>query len=662
MKSIKSKLIIFFALLILVSSVSVGLFSLGRAKIMLTAEAEKALLALAAESAKLTESRIETQKLTLQMIAANEDVQSMDWDRQQPVLERHVHLTNFLDLAVVYPDGTAYYASGTMSQLGDRDYVQKAFAGETNVSDLIVSRVTNDVVLMYATPIRQDGRVVGVLIGRRDGNALSQITKDTGYGKSGYAFMINERGVTIAHPDAALVLSQYNPIEAAKTDPSQRSIAALFEKMLAERRGISNYLLEGRSLYAGYVPVPNTGWIFVIAADEQEVLAAIPALQQRIILIMAIVLVLSIIIVYLIGNSIAKPILQIAAHSQRFADLDISHDLPEDLQKQRDEIGSLALALQSIGQNFRQALYEIADSAEQLSAASQELTASSQQAASAATEVTQAIEEIAKSAAEQAHNTEDGTAKAVALGESIDKDARLMQNLNATLRRVSSAVDEELQEIERLFKLTEESNKMSEQVNAVILKTDDSSKKIGQASDVIASIAEQTNLLALNAAIEAARAGEAGRGFAVVAEEIRKLAEQSAASTKAIESIVSELQHHSQDAVTTLERVSAITREQTESVLNTRNKYLAIYEAMQEAEAVVKDLNLSGQEMEQMKNAILDDLQNLSAIAEENSATTEEVTASMEEQAASIEEVAGASQLLAELAQNLQSIINKFKL
>lgn len=81
--------------------------------------------------------------------------------------------------------------------------------------------------------------------------------------------------------------------------------------------------------------------------------------------------------------------------------------------------------------------------------------------------------------------------------------------------------------MDRLYKKTEESNFAAQTVYEAVLKQSESSKKIEEASNVIASIAEQTNLLALNAAIESARAGEAGRGFAVVAEEIKKLAEQS---------------------------------------------------------------------------------------------------------------------------------------
>ncbi len=89
---------------------------------------------------------------------------------------------------------------------------------------------------------------------------------------------------------------------------------------------------------------------------------------------------------------------------------------------------------------------------------------------------------------------------------------------------------------------------------------------------------------------------------------------------------------------------------------------MLIAEAMKEMEKVVKQLNISGEEMDKMKNEILDTLQNLSAIAEENSASTQQVTASMEEQTASMEEIAAGSEGLADLAQNLQSIIERFKI
>ncbi|MDF2531207.1 MAG: chemotaxis protein [Clostridia bacterium] len=662
MKSIRTKLVIYFSMLILLSSITLGAVSLQRASETATNEAEHSLALLAVDAAKLTQSRLETQKKALEMIAGRADIQGMDWEQQQSILQRQLKKTSFLDIAVVQLDGTAQYSDGSTSQLGDREYVKKAFNGEINVSDLLVSKVTNSVVLMYAAPIEKDGKVVGALIGRGDGNALSEITDDAGYGDGGYAYIINKKGTLVAHPDREKVLNQFNPIEEAKKDESQRSVAMQFEKMLKEKNGVSDYTYLENDLYAGYAPIEGSEWILAIVAEKNEVLSAISSLQKTILLITGIILALSIAVTYVIGSSIAKPIVKSMQHSEKIAHLDITQDVPAELLKYNDEIGALSKSLQMITNSLRAVIKEISNSSEQLAASSEELTATSQQSATAAEEVSKTVEEIARGAADQARNTEEGSSKAILLGKTIEKDLRFMSTLNASANNVKEVVNEGLKDIEHLSKITEESNGAAKEIYDVILKTNDSSNRIGQASSVIASIADQTNLLALNAAIEAARAGEAGKGFAVVAEEIRKLAEQSSTSTKAIDGMVTELQSNAQNAVKTMERVSAISSEQTKSVMNNKENYILIEQAMKDAVSAVEQLNASGEEMENMKNEILDTLQNLSAIAEENSAATQQATASMEEQSASMEEIAGASESLSGLAQSLQSMIMKFKI
>ncbi|GAA0752075.1 methyl-accepting chemotaxis protein [Clostridium sartagoforme] len=661
MKSIKTKLITYFSILILLSSFSVGIVSVYRAGQSLTKEAEKSLESLSFEAARLTNSRIETQKKTLEMISLRADIQSMDWEIQKPILQRQVESTDFLDLAIVQLDGTAYYSGGNISQLGDREYVQKALKGETNISDLLISKVTNDIVLMYATPIKRDGKVIGALIGRREGEAVSKITDDVGYGKEGYGYIINNNGTVVGHTDREKVVKQFTPIEEAKSDKSLTSLAAMFEKILAEKKGVGTYSFNKNKLYAGYAPIEDSNWIVVITANQNEVLSAIPTLQKNIAMIMIIVLIVSVIIAYLIGNSITKPIISIIHHSEKLADLDLREDVSEMFLSRKDEVGVLSKSLQSITINLRDIIKDISSSSEEVSAASEELTAISQQSATAAEEVSRTVEEIARSATNQAQNTEEGAFKSDALGEIIEKDQGHLKQLNNAYQNVGIVVDEGLKEIEKLTKVTEESSRATKEIHEVILKTNDSSNKIGQASNVIASIAEQTNLLALNAAIEAARAGEAGKGFSVVAEEIRKLAEQSGASTKTINEIVNELQSNSKNAVKTMERVSTISNEQKSSVISSKSKYELIAEAMMDSEQAIKQLNISGEEMEKMKNEILTTLQNLSSIAEENSAATQQASASMEEQTASIEEIAGSSDGLSILAQNLQAIIMKFK-
>ncbi len=661
MKSIKVKLIISFGLLIILISSSLGFLALQRSSDSITNEAEEGLQSLAYEGTKLTKSINDTEKKILEMIAGIEDIQSMDLELQQPVLQRQLPKTDFLGLGIVYPDGKTYYNDGTTAELGDRDYVKKAFAGEINISNLIISRVINEPVLMYAAPIEENGKVVGVLIGRKDGNALSTITNEMSYGENGYAYMISGDGTIIAHPDKEKVLSEFNPIEEVVNDNELKSTANLFTKILNEKNGVSSYTFQGDNLYAGYHSIEGTDWTMVITASEEEVLSAIPKLRNNIIMLTLIILVISIIITYLIGNSIAKPIIAITKHSEKIANLDITEDVPKELFKNKDETGDLSTALQNITNSLRDIISEIGQSSEQVSASSEELTATSEQSATAAEEVSKTVEEIARGASEQARNTEEGSFKAIRLGETIEKDQIYLKNLNQSSQKVSIIAEEGLKEIERLTNISNESRKATDEVQEGIIKTNDSANKIGQASTVIASIAEQTNLLALNAAIEAARAGDAGRGFAVVADEIRKLAEQSTTSTKTIDEVVNELQSNSKAAVEIMERVSLILKEQEDSVKISKDKYMDIDTAIKESENAVQKLNVSGEEMEKMKDEIMDTLQNLSAIAQENSASTEEASASMEEQTASMDEISSASEGLSHLAQDLQSIIKKFK-
>jgi methyl-accepting chemotaxis protein len=662
MKSIKTKLIVHFSILIVFVSLTLGLVSLNMARTAITNEAEKAIVSLVSEGIKLTESRIELQLRTLEMVASRSEIQSMDFEEQMHLLRRYADRTDFLDFAVVEPNGTAHLSAGGTVSFADREYVNRALKGERTFSDIIINKVTNELSLMYAVPIEREGRIVGALVGRRDGEALSEIAKETGFGESGYAYIINNQGTVVGHPDQERVANQYNPIEIMETEPEAKSVGQLFQTIIEEKTGLRQYTFNGNALYAGYGPIEGTDWFFIITANQNEVLAQVNTLRTTNTTLMVIFLIISIVLTYFMGHSFAKPIIQATRYSEQIANLDLTQEIPKKILKNKDELGALANALQKITESMRSIISEITDSSEQVAATSEQLTATSQQSATAAEEVSKTVEEIARGASEQAKNTEDGSNKAALLGEIIEEDQAYLKNLNSASQNVGSVVKEGLLEIDNLSKITEENNQATKEIYDVIIKTNESSDKIGQASNVIASIAEQTNLLALNAAIEAARAGDAGRGFAVVADEIRKLAEQSSTSTQAIDAIVVELQGNAKEAVKTMERVSIISKEQSNSVINSKDKYISIEKAMQDALDAVEQLNASGNEMANMKTEILDILESLSAIAEENAASTEETTAAMEEQAASMEEIASSSESLANLAQQLQSIIKRFKI
>lgn len=662
MKSIKTKLILYISIILIVSLGTLGGIALYRAVDAIESEAIAGLVKLSEEAAHTTTVQVEKQLIVLEMIAGRSDMITMNWNEQQKILQNQVESTGFLSFAVVDLKGNAVFNDGAKANVSDRAYFIEALKGSTVVSDMLISRLTEQPELVYATPIMEGNKMVGVLIARRDGYVLSDITDTLGYGESGYAYMINNQGTVVAHPDRTRVEVLQNPINESETNEVLKPVAALLQTILNEKSGYNQYEFNSSKLIASYFPITGTDWTLVITANESEVLKNVPQIFRSILITMIVALLISVIFAYLLGSNIVNPILKVVENAKTISELDIRDNVDKKIINRKDEVGILGNSLQTIIQSLRSIMAEINSSSEQVTASSEELTATSGQSARAIEEIAKAIDEIAQGASDQAKNTEVGSTKGVQLGETVTNDQKEMQHLNLVSNKVSELVEEGLEEIGSLTKIAKESNEATQLVQQGIMKTNTSAQKIEAASQVIASIANQTNLLALNAAIEAARAGEAGRGFAVVAEEIRKLAEQSSSSTNTIDEVVKELQTNSNEAVRVIERVVAIMKDQSMSVEITQSKYVEISGAIKKSEEAVQALNFSSVKMDDMKNQILDTLQYLASIAEENSASTEEVSAAVEEQNASMEEIASASEGLADLAQKLQNIILKFKI
>ena len=660
--SIKTELIILFSVLVLALSISLGVIAIKVSSNILINEANSSILSLSQDAAKLEKSRLDIQRRILSTLAMLDSIQSMDWRLQQPILENALEESTFIDIGIMKLDGTINFSDGDSIKLSESDPIRKALDGDGNAINFGVNPNTKELVLMQAVPIEDNSKVVGALVGFRDGNALSNMAADTGFGKEGYGYIINHDGVIIGHPDKEMVMNMVSPIEKAKTDSSFEGIGRAFEHILEKKQGTDIYKTSDGTFYLGYAPIESTDWTFIITANKSEVLSELSTLTSTILIISVIALIISIVITYVIGNYITKPIIKTVEHGMRIADLDLVENIDDKYIKMNNEIGILARALQRIINNIRDIILDINNSSEQMAASSEELTATSQQTAAAAQEVAKTVEEIAQGVSEQAKNTEAGSAKAILLGKTIEKVQEYIDNVNASSDKVTEVVKEGLTEIDSLSKITKESTDAVERIYKVIMQTNESSNKIGEVSTLIESIAQQTNLLSLNAAIEAARAGDAGKGFAVVAEEIRNLAEQSSSSTKIINEIVAELQNNTSNAVENMKRVISISSEQSQSVNNSKDKYELIATSTKNSIADVKQLRESEDEMDEMRKEILEALENLSAIAEENAAASQQASASTEEQTASVEEIAGSSDNLSELATKLHTLVEKFKI
>lgn len=662
MGGIRVKLVVLFSAIILVSSAILAYVSVNRASASLEAEAKKALQSMVNETAKVALSRIDMQKEVISLLSHMDGMESMDLDKQLASLKKQLPYTNFLDVGVVFPDGSTFYTDGSKSNLGERDYVKSALSGNVAVSDVLLSKVTNSLVLMYAAPIYRGQEIVGALVGRRDGSALSQVIVDSKLGQSGYAYIVNQTGTVVAHPDISMVMEQFNPLEQAKENSALQSVATLIDHVLVQKEGVETYAYEGRNLLAAYGLVEGYNWHLIVTADQEEILASIPLLQQEIIRNLVMLLAGSVIVIIFVGNSIAAPLSRVAKRAQAVAKLDLTVSMVRKDLRRKDEIGKLANAMDVILAALRQIVQELHATSIHVAEEAQGLKNNAGQSAMASDQLTMTVEEIAKGAFEQAQKTEQGSVKSAMLGEAIEQELKQIIALSEAAEQVSSAVSNGLQEMQELNRVSLENKELSKTVYEVVQKTSDSSNRISDASQLITSIAKQTNILAINASIEAARAGEAGKGFAVVAKEIGQLAEQTAKSVQVILEVITDLQGNVQQAVVSIDESQKIATQQMEIANASKEQFMQISSKASQMAAIVNDLHEVSGSMDQSKNQIIDALHGLTAIAEENSAATQQASASIEEQSATLQEMAHASNGLADQAAALRKMVEKFHL
>jgi methyl-accepting chemotaxis protein len=159
--SIKQKLMMYVGLLVLFICLGLSVLAFFSASNSLKTEVEVNLADKANDISNLIRTRLDVKLYELSAIAARSEVQTMDWKKMQSVLLSEVERTDFATIALVYPNGTAFYVDGSTLELGDRDYVREAFTGKDFVSDMLISRAINQPVAMVSTPIYNQSDIVG---------------------------------------------------------------------------------------------------------------------------------------------------------------------------------------------------------------------------------------------------------------------------------------------------------------------------------------------------------------------------------------------------------------------------------------------------------------------------------------------------------------------
>ncbi|EPY04376.1 chemotaxis protein [Paenibacillus sp. E194] len=362
---------------------------------------------------------------------------------------------------------------------------------------------------------------------------------------------------------------------------------------------------------------------------------------------------------YVIANLIVKPLRQMQTLMEQAEQGDLtvrgSYDskdeigvLMKDFNKMMDGLSSI---MSTVHERSVQLLHNsrlVSDNANETAQATEHIAASMEQVASGAQLQQTASEENAIALEEFARGIQSIVENTSSVAELANHSAIQAEQGNVTI------VDamEQMKSINQSVQTTE----------SAVEQLHDHSQQIENIIDVITNIAGQTNLLALNASIEAARAGESGRGFSVVAGEVRKLAEQSSESAKQIAELIAEMQNSTQETVNAMAYVRQDVVSGMKAVAQAGQMFEHIMALVQQVTGQVQETSAATEQMSAGTEEITASVDEMAKIAADTSSTVQSVAAASEEQLASVETISASIGQLKQMAEELQEMVNRFKL
>jgi len=357
------------------------------------------------------------------------------------------------------------------------------------------------------------------------------------------------------------------------------------------------------------------------------------AQTARVVIIILVVasLVIAAVVSLWIVNSVTRPLNEAVQTADRIAKRDLTVQVSG---INATETGRLMAAMGNMVQNLRNIVSQTTDIYTSIATSSSQLHATAEQIASGAEQVACQTQTVATASEEMSATSND-----------------IAQNCHAAARnsqQASSAAETGAQVVAQTVEVM---NRIAERVNATsrtVESLGERSDQIGAIVGTIEDIADQTNLLALNAAIEAARAGEQGRGFAVVADEVRALAERTTKATREISEMIKAIQSETKGAVSAMEEGVREVKQGTEEAAKSGS---ALQEILDQINAVSLQVN------------------QIATAAEEQTATISEITGNITQISAVVQLTARGSQdssvaaaQLANLSENLSTLVTQFKL
>jgi methyl-accepting chemotaxis protein len=510
---------------------------------------------------------------------------------------------------------------GQSGNISERVYFKEIMSGTADVvvADPVISLATGKPIVVIAAAIKRNGRndgLVGIQVTLDD---LSKTASSVRLGQTGTGFLVDGSGLIIAHSNPDLVM-KLNTLESAEA--GYQGLDTVGRAMIrGETTNREVVRPDGSQLMIFSAPVAGTpNWSLGVIVPTAEIQASGRLIALLVVAISAIAVVIIVVLSLLIGRSIARPVKRLADASDALSRGNLDIEVEDSIKARRDEIGVLAISIDSTIQRLREVVSGVKEASDGVSSGADELSAAAQQMSIGITGISDSSQELSQGATEQAASAEEVSAS--------------MEQMSANIRQNA---DNSIQTEGIATKAAGD----AKQGAATVIETVSAMKQIAEKISIIEEIARQTNMLSLNASIEAARAGEHGKGFAVVASEVGKLAERS----KIAAGEISEL---SKRSVGVAEKAGAMLQSMVPDIQRTAE--------------LVQEISVASREQDSGAQQINKAIAQLDTVIQSNASLSEEFSATSEEISSQSAMVAGTAEQLADQATRLKEAIAFFKL
>ena len=439
---------------------------------------------------------------------------------------------------------------------------------------------------------------------------------------SSYVYVVKNDGTMLYHPTKEKV---GQPVENAVI----KGVVQQLQDGKKPGTTVVEYDFNGTTKYSAYTILNNEN-ILVLTADESEALAGITTVTGVAVGIIAIVVLIAIIISFIMGRRLMRPLVKVSTIIEDVANGNIEADFSV-VKESNDEIGLIIEKIKELTQSLGSIVGKIRNSSDTMSSNSYELNDTSSQTLAANNEISKAVEDVAEGST--------GMAASISkINENLLEMSNETKDINASVDEIKNqtvAVQDSSKIMnDKIKSMQDSSHKMDEGISAISKRIETVNTTVDKVSNIVSVIEEissETNLLSLNASIEAARAGDAGKGFAVVAQEIRVLSDNTNTELENIKQIISSLVEECRYCVQASGTIVEDNAKQKEEIKAVLDEFGSLDEQIQKTAEKADEIEELVTAMIELNDDITKSSNSLTDVSAANAAATEEMNANIEE-------------------------------